>query len=188
MKSNKITLIVAVAENLAIGVNNKLLCNIPKDLQRFKNLTTNNSVLMGRKTWESLPEKFRPLPNRRNIILTSNKNNNNLLTNNNPNVVIYNNLNVAIQAEIKLLNSGQQIFIIGGESIYKQVLESNLANCLEITHIKKSFDNADAFFPLSQIELANSWKKINSEKFFCKEISAEVEFATYFPRDFQKNL
>ena len=99
MENNrKVVLIVAVAENLAIGRNNKLLCNIPKDLQRFKNLTTNNSVIMGRKTWESLPPKFRPLPNRKNIILTKCKHNANfanLISQNNPNIAIYNNLEMA---------------------------------------------------------------------------------------------
>ncbi len=181
MKSNKITLIVAVAENLAIGVNNKLLCHISKDLQRFKLLTTNNSVIMGRKTWESLPEKFRPLPNRRNIILT--KHNKNLLNINNSNVVIYDNLLDTIKNEKVLLKNQQKIFIIGGESIYKQALAANLVDCLEITHIKKSFDNADAFFSLSQAELQSRWEKVASEQFFCEEISAQVEFATYFPRE-----
>lgn len=176
----KIVLIVAVADNLAIGENNKLLCSIPKDLQRFKNLTTNNCVIMGRKTWESLPPKFRPLPNRRNVILT--RNNANEINKNNPNVVIYDNLIDAIYKEKALLKEFQKIFIIGGASVYKQALEANLVDCLEITHIKKSFDNADAFLELSKNELQKTWEKINSQSFFGDEISAEIEFATYIKK------
>lgn len=186
MENNrKVVLIVAIAENLAIGMNNKLLCNIPKDLQRFKNLTTNNSVIMGRKTWESLPPKFRPLPNRKNIILTKCKHNANfanLISQNNPNIAIYNNLEMAIQSEKALLTQQQKIFIIGGANVYQQALQANLIDCLEITHIKKSFDNADAFLELSKNELQKTWKKINSEQFFCDEISAEIEFATYIKK------
>lgn len=180
MQNNrKVVLIVAVAQNLAIGVNNKLLCSIPRDLQRFKSLTSNNSVIMGRKTWESLPLKFRPLPNRRNIVLTKQNKQNNF---NFTGAVIYNDLAEAVDKESALLDDFQKIFIIGGASIYQQALQSNLVNCLEITHIKKSFENADSFLDLSAKDLQKFWQKVNSESFFCNEISAEVEFATYIKK------
>ena len=65
-----ISAIVAIDENYGIGYNNELLCSIKEDLERFKKLTTNNVVVMGRKTWDSLPKK--PLPNRTNVVVTNN--------------------------------------------------------------------------------------------------------------------
>ena len=67
-----LTLVAAVAKNGAIGRENRLLWRLPEDMQRFKALTMGGAVLMGRKTWESLPEKFRPLPGRHNIVVSRN--------------------------------------------------------------------------------------------------------------------
>ena len=75
-----ISAIVAVDENYGIGYNNKLLCNLAEDLKHFKNLTTNNIVVMGRKTWDSLPKK--PLPNRTNIVITNSVKDNGIVLNN----------------------------------------------------------------------------------------------------------
>ena len=66
-----ITLIAAVSENNALGKDNQLLWHLPDDFKRFKNITSGHHIIMGRKTWESIPEKFKPLPNRVNIIISS---------------------------------------------------------------------------------------------------------------------
>ena len=69
-----ISLIVAISENQVIGKNNKLAWNLPDDMNYFSSITSGHSVIMGRKNWESIPNKYRPLPNRRNIVVTRNKN------------------------------------------------------------------------------------------------------------------
>ena len=72
MPKTILTLIAAVAKNGVIGKDNRLPWHLPADLRHFKALTTGHAVIMGRKTWESLPEKFRPLPGRQNIVVTRN--------------------------------------------------------------------------------------------------------------------
>jgi len=69
-----LSLIAAISENNCIGKDNALLWDIPEDMKHFKNVTFGHIVLMGRNTWESIPEKFRPLPNRKNIVVTLDKN------------------------------------------------------------------------------------------------------------------
>lgn len=125
-------LIAAVAENGAIGKDNNLLCKVPGDLKRFKELTTGHKIIMGRKTLESFPKG--PLPNRENIVLTRNKN--------------YKAEGCTIIHEISVIDkyiaSNEEVFVVGGEEIYKLLI--NKAEKMYLTHIKKKFD-ADAFFP-----------------------------------------
>ncbi|MDR1679335.1 MAG: dihydrofolate reductase [Prevotellaceae bacterium] len=128
-----ISIIVAVAQNLAIGKNNNLLCPIPGDLKRFKEITDGHTVIMGRKTWESLPNK--PLPNRKNIVLSTQID-----------FVAEGALTVrTLDEAITLAKSDDEVFIIGGGQLYKQALP--LADKLYLTWIKYDFTDADTFFP-----------------------------------------
>ena len=136
-------IIAAIGNNRELGFNNQLLWNLKTDLQRFKKLTEGKTVLMGRKTYESIPEKFRPLPNRKNIILSRNSE---LII---PDVEIINNLESLVCQDIR---------VIGGGEIYKKMLDS--AEELHITHVDGDFI-ADTFFP--GIDL-NMWKVLHEEE------------------------
>jgi dihydrofolate reductase len=128
----EIALIAVLDKNNGIGKDNKLLCHLPADLKRFKQLTTDHTIVMGRKTFESLPNG--PLPNRRNIILTRNRN------------FLADGAETAnsIDEIYKLCKTKEKIFVIGGEEIYKLFIEK--AALLHITRIDHQFE-ADAFFP-----------------------------------------
>lgn len=127
-----LTIIVAVADNFAIGKDNRLLCHIPGDLKRFKEITSGHTVIMGKRTWESLPN--RPLPNRRNMVLTDQ-----------PEEVIEGCVMAySIEDVMQKLARDTENFIIGGGMVYRQFLP--LADKLLITRVYKSFE-ADAFFP-----------------------------------------
>jgi dihydrofolate reductase len=127
-----LTIIVAVADNFAIGKDNRLLCHIPGDLKRFKEITSGHSVIMGKRTWESLPN--RPLPNRRNMVLTDQ-----------PDEIIEGCVMAySIEDVMNKLAVDTENFIIGGGMVYRQFLP--LADKLLITRVYKSFE-ADAFFP-----------------------------------------
>lgn len=127
-----ITLIAALNSNYVIWKDNDLLYYIPEDLKRFKKLTLNKSVVMWKKTWDSLPDKYKPLPKRKNIILSRDKD----LTIDW--ATIYNSISELLN------NEKDDLFIIWGSQIYKQFI--NIANKLELTFIE---DNKDwnVFFP-----------------------------------------
>lgn len=133
-----VTLIAAIGTNNVIGTDNDLPWHIPEDLKHFKKCTSGKTVLMGRKTWESIPEKFRPLPNRLNIIITRNLDYKIL---DNKNILVYNDLDLAIK-ENNL--ESQELFVIGGGKIYEQTIK--FADALEITHVDQAPDG-DAKFP-----------------------------------------
>lgn len=132
-----ISLIVAVSENNAIGKNNNLLFHIKEDLAFFKKTTLNKHILMGRKTFESLPGV---LPNRKHLVITRDKN----YSVDNENVDVCNNLLDVIN---KYKESNEELFIIGGGEIYKQALDSKLVDKLYITKVDKIVNDADVFFP-----------------------------------------
>jgi dihydrofolate reductase len=140
-----ISIIVAIAEDNAIGKDNKLLCHISEDLKRFKKLTTGHTVIMGKNTYDSLPKK--PLPNRRNIVISDNRNDK------------YEGCEMAYSIEETLdkCSNDDENFIIGGASIYRQFLQ--YADKLYLTRIHKAFD-ADTFFPLINF---NNWELIEKE-------------------------
>ncbi|MCM1372779.1 MAG: dihydrofolate reductase [Bacteroides sp.] len=128
----QINIIAAVAQNLAIGNENKLLYWLPNDLRRFKALTTGHTVIMGRKTFESLPKGA--LPNRRNIVLSC-------TVHELPGAEVYATLEEALQNCV----SDDEVYIIGGESVYRQSL--SMADRLCLTEIEDTPESADAFFP-----------------------------------------
>lgn len=148
-----IIIIAAIAKNNAIGKNNALIWHLPADLKRFKKITSGHHILMGRKTFESIGK---PLPNRTSIVITTKKN-----YQNQNKCIIAN----SIEEAIKLAKNDSKIFIIGGAQIYKQVLEKDLADRLDITLIDKEFE-ADVFFP--KID-KKKWKKISREDFKANE-------------------
>jgi len=127
-----ISIIVAIAKNYAIGFENKLLYWLPNDLKRFKALTTGHTIIMGRRTFESLPKGA--LPNRRNIVLSRQDIDF-------PGAERY----ASLEAALSQCQAEEEIFIIGGASVYQEALP--LANRLYITHIEDTPEDADAFFP-----------------------------------------
>ena len=128
-----ISIIAAVDRHMAIGYENKLLFWLPNDLKRFKALTTGNTIIMGRKTFESLPKGA--LPNRRNIVLSTRPD---TLC---PGAEIFSSLEEAL----KHCEQDEQIYIIGGASVYRQALP--LADALCLTEIDAEAPQADAYFP-----------------------------------------
>ena len=140
-----ISIIAAVSNNGVIGVDNKLPWDLPEDLKRFKELTTGNVVIMGRKTYESIGK---PLPNRINIVITRNKD---FFV---PDVLTANSLNSA------LLKAGgnKDIFIIGGGEIYEQSM--GFADKLYITEVDMEVEG-DTKFPT----ISDQWSVTEENKF-----------------------
>lgn len=132
----KAILVVAIAENNVIGKDNDLIWHLPKDLQFFKKTTTGGVVVMGRNSYESIPEKYRPLPNRVNVVVTRNK------EYKADNCVVLNSL-TEVYAKYRRI---EQVFIIGGAQIYQQALEQDWIDEMYISHVNASFEG-DAFFP-----------------------------------------
>lgn len=132
MKKAKISLICALAENRAIGKNNSLLWNIPEDMQRFKKLTSGHTVVMGKRTYKSIGK---PLPNRKNIVISKNKEKI-------KGCIVCNSIDEAISKAKEIEN--KEIFVIGGGSIYAQIID--LADILHLTLVEGKPD-ADTFFP-----------------------------------------
>jgi dihydrofolate reductase len=142
-----ISIIVAISQENAIGKNGQLLCHLPSDLQHFKQITSGKTVVMGERTFFSLPKH--PLPNRKNIVLTDV-----------PNKTFEGAQSVYSIEEIVDLFSktDEEIFIIGGGMVYRQMMP--FADKLYITHIHHSWQDADTFFP--EID-SNTWTLTQSE-------------------------
>lgn len=141
---SNLTIIVAAAENDAIGKHNKLIWHISDDLKRFKTLTSGHHIIMGRKTFESFPK---PLPNRTHVVITRNSN-----YQVPEGVIVVNSLDNAIEAS----KSDTQPYVIGGGEIYKQAIL--VANKIELTRVHESFP-ADTYFP----KIDNSiWKETHA--------------------------
>ncbi len=141
----QVIIIAAVAKNRAIGFQGKLLYWLPNDLKRFRSLTTNHTIIMGRKTFESLPKGALPL--RRNIVLSKEKRNF-------PQCESYSSLEDALKA----CRKDEKVFIIGGESLYRQSI--GIADKLCLTLIDDTPKEADTFFPEY-----DDWKEVKKEEF-----------------------
>ena len=156
-----ITIIVAASENDVIGNNNKLIWHLSKDLIRFKNLTKGHHVIMGRKTFESMPKA---LPNRTNVVITRNKN----YTAENITVVD------SLENALKVCKDDPQPFIIGGGEIYRIGL--TYAKRIELTRVFDNFEG-DTTFP--QID-KNLWKEVKNIKMFdIENHNYNFSFITY---------
>jgi dihydrofolate reductase len=156
-----ISIIVAVSDDWGIGRNNDLLWHIPEDLKRFKRLTTGKTVLMGKKTWESLPK--RPLPNRRNIVLTDI-----------PGEKLESaEMAYSINEALSICNNGEEVFIMGGGSIYRQFLP--MADRLYISHVHMTAP-ADIFFPKINVQ---DWKIVEKEEYAKTETDPPYTYVIY---------
>lgn len=146
--NKEIVLIAVVASDGGIGVHGDLLWHLPGDLKHFKQLTSGHPVIMGRKTWESLPK--RPLPGRQNIVLTGDG------------TYIANGAETA-DSVVQALNKaeGSRVFVIGGGNVYRQLLP--FATELQLTEVDAIHDNADTYFP-----------KVNKREWFVKS-SEKIE-------------
>ncbi|MGQ0829755.1 MAG: dihydrofolate reductase [Bacteroidota bacterium] len=150
-----ISIIVAVAENNVIGKDNALIWHLPADMKFFKEKTMGHCVITGRKNYESIPEKFRPLPNRTNIIITRQKNYHA------PGAIVVGSVKEAIE---KAKETGdKEIFIIGGAEIFKQTLY--LTDKIYYTRIYHSFEG-DTFFPELNTE---EWKETSRKDHYPDE-------------------
>jgi len=129
-----LSLIAAVARQRVIGKDNALLWHLPEDMRYFRDTTRGKPVIMGRKTWESLPEKFRPLPGRRNIVVSRNA----------EYVAPGAELAGSLDAALTATQNEDEVFVIGGEALYRLALPH--ADRLYLTEIERDYDG-DAFFP-----------------------------------------
>ena len=143
----KTSIIVIIDEQNAIGKNGDLLCHLPNDLKHFKRITEHHTIVMGRKTFESLPKGA--LPNRQNIVLTNDKNAHF------DNCIICHSLDEVWQH----CNDEKEVFFVGGGEIYKTMLPE--ADKLYLTRIHHTFENADTFFP--EIDF-DEWELIDRQE------------------------
>ena len=152
-----ISAIVAVDSNWGIGYNGQLLEHISDDLKRFKELTSNNTVVMGRKTWESLPNK--PLPNRINIVLTSTPSQMEQTVN--TKFLTMDDFLMNLDSLEEFMNEyGKEILIIGGGQIYHSLL--SIYDRVYVTKIYKSHENVDSYFP--NLDNDNNWKMVSASE------------------------
>ena len=140
-----ISLIAADARNRALGKDGQLLWHLPEDMRYFRETTRGKPVIMGRKTWESLPDAFRPLPGRRNIVISRNS------AYEAPGATLAGSLDEAV----RLTQDDAEVFVIGGAEIYRQALP--LAQRLYLTEVAQDFA-ADVFFPEFG---AREWREIS---------------------------
>ncbi len=147
-KRPRVAIIVAVDEQNGIGRKGGLLCHLPADLKHFKEVTTGHVIIMGRKTYESLPKGA--LPNRRNIVLTSDEK-----TENYPGCTVVRSLEEAFAYG----NEEETLCIIGGEQVYRASL--HLADRLYMTRVHHTFNGADTFFPKVN---TNEWVLVEEKR------------------------
>ena len=153
-----ISIIVATSKNRVIGNNNSLIWKLPADLKRFKQITTGNTIVMGRKTYESIGK---PLPNRRNIIITRDTN------------YLVDNCEIVNSLEEALMLCNNDCFIIGGGEIYKQSID--IADKIYLTLVQEDFEG-DTYFP----EIGKEWTKVSREDFEPDEKNAhKYSFINY---------
>lgn len=135
--SEKVTLIVAVADNNVIGKDNDLVWRLRDDMRFFKETTTGHIILTGRKNFESIPEKFRPLPDRLNCILTRNP------EYDAPGCELFSSVSEWLET---YQNDEKNLFIIGGGEVYRESLEKGYVTEMFITHVHGE-PEGDTFFP-----------------------------------------
>lgn len=172
INEHQIFIIAAVDEEFGIGKNNDLAWNYPSDMQHFQTTTTNvetpglqNAVIMGRNTWESLPKKFQPLPDRYNIVLTSDLN------------FQPTGADVAPSLEEAFamadLPDVERIFVIGGASVYAEAMKNERVDGIYLTHISGTHD-CDVFFP----PVDERFSEVETLK-HAEENDHELEFSLY---------
>lgn len=150
LKEKKMIAIVAADNNWGIGCKGNLLKRIPEDMKRFKELTTNNVIIIGRKTLESFPNG-KPLPNRINIVLTRNEDYKV------ENAIVVHNLEQLNDMLFNLKLKDEKIFVCGGGEIYRQLLP--FCEEVYVTRIDDTYNNADTFFPT--IDVYPDWRLVS---------------------------
>jgi dihydrofolate reductase len=158
-----ISLIVATGKNNVIGKDNKLIWHLPADMKFFKEKTSGHCIITGRKNYESIPEKFRPLPNRTNIVITRQHD---YVA---PGAIVVNSLEEALTKAKK--TGDNEIFIIGGAEIFKQCL--SVTDRIYLTEIHHEFEG-DVYFP--ELEMKN-WKEIS-------RLKGPVDEKNQYPHDY----
>lgn len=163
---NNISIIVAIAENRAIGKDNRLLWHLSDDLKRFKKLTTGHTMIMGRNTFLSLPNGA--LPMRRHIVISDIPGES------------FDGCEMArsIEEAVDLAGTKEECFVIGGGMVYKQFLP--VAGKLYLTQVHESIEDADTFFP--EIDFSQ-WKALVSEEVEAGERNQYAHTYTEFIRD-----
>ncbi|NLV89591.1 MAG: dihydrofolate reductase [Tissierellia bacterium] len=161
-------LIFAVDSNWNIGYKGDMLYKISKDLKRFRRITEGNIIIMGRKTFESLPDK-KPLPNRINIVITRNK------EYKAGDVIVINSID-ELYPLLKKLNPNNEMenFIIGGGEIARQTLDN--CNKAYITKIYKTFEKVDTSMP--NLDLLDNWKIVNKSRIY-RDKDVEYQYVDY---------
>ena len=161
-------LIVAFSKNLGIGYKNKIPWNLKKDLKYFKNITIgngNNAIVMGKNTWKSLP--FEKLPKRENLILSKKEKGDNIFS------------NIECLEKYCKRKNFDDVWIIGGEDIYKQFINNNKISYIYTTEIDKEF-KCDTFFP----NISDNYKLIFSLPNYDKNIKSKYNFNIYKNKNF----
>ena len=140
-----ITLIAAISKNNCIGKDNAIPWDIPEDMKRMREITKGKVLIMGRKTWESIPENRRPLPQRTNVIITRDKNY--PLP---PDAERFDSVNEAVAA-----HKNEDIVGFGGQRIFEEMI--SIADVLDLTLVDQNIENCHAFFPVIDPKV---WKEI----------------------------
>ena len=145
-----VSLIVAVSENKVIGKDNDLVWHLPNDMKLFKDTTKGHFVIMGRRNYESIPHKYRPLPSRTNVIVTRQDDYKA------KGCLVVNSVEKAI--EIAQKAGDKEPFVIGGGQIYKHAIENNLVDRIYLTRVHTEIDG-DTYFD----DLDDSWKLVHTD-------------------------
>jgi dihydrofolate reductase len=143
----KIALIAAMSQNRVIGINNDLPWHLPDDMKYFMETTKEHVVIMGRKNFDSLPKKFKPLPNRTNVILTHQKDYSA------DDCIVFNHIDKAY--DFGRERGEELIFVIGGGQIYQAAIE--VADTIYLTEINGVIENGEVFFP----EIDDTWQEVS---------------------------
>lgn len=174
-----IAAIVAVDKNYGIGNNGKLLVHIKEDMKMFKKITDEGSVIMGRKTFDSLPNKNKPLPNRTNIIITRKCKKKPKIQ---PDNTIHSNMEYikAWLSQTEVIKENKGIYVIGGGQIYKELL--NYCERVYITKVFKEYENVDTYFP--NIDEMPEWE-LTSASEIKEEDGVKYQFCIYDRCDYK---
>jgi len=161
----KLKLIYARAANGVIGLNNQMPWHLPEDLAHFKRTTLGCPVLMGRKTWESIPAKFRPLPGRANLVITRQKNWHA------EGALVVHSMTEGLTLALAHCPQGKDLWVMGGAEIYAQA--EPIAEEAVVTEIEKDFEG-DAYAP----HLSNAWQEVSRES-HTSSTGMKFNFVTY---------
>nr|CAX68900.1 Dihydrofolate reductase [uncultured bacterium] len=170
------TVIVAMDENRGIGRANELPWHLPEDLKHFREVTcqvenrdNQNAVIMGRKTWESLPQAYRPLPHRKNIVLSRKH------LNSPPEVMAFSDFDAAIRS-LSAMDRIEKIFVIGGGQVFETAIRHSQCQEILVTEIQDSF-KCDVFFP----DISSRFGISNESVVFQSKTGLSYKFISFKP-------